>query len=249
MEPPAAVASSDLQYRHRQAIGWVRAGDFDAALALLHDLVRDSPDTPRYQYDLIAVLCWRGRHHDCVQRFERAGFEQTPDYVKMAVAGSARRTDRAALALRLYDSVLQHDPDNVEAVIGRALATAEEGSADRAMIDLSRFEQSRYAESAVEYADREPDARARFDAATLNRLDLTRAHIDTERRAFLRAVGWYARILRRTPDHPVARSAMATSLARAGAPHQAYRWLAPSAPAPAGEAASSSPWVAPSDEA
>lgn len=136
----ASCALPSWADRYAQAIAEARAGQYDSALAALHDLVTQNPRRLDYRHDLIAVLSWAERHDQALSASKGLRLAAaTPDYVLAAVGKSALAQNDSGRAVQAYGMLAQRRPRSADAALGTGLALLAAGRPAQADAQLRRM--------------------------------------------------------------------------------------------------------------
>lgn len=135
---PCTAAAAVRNEGYERYIGEARAGQTGPALAYLEQRLAANPNDRRALYDYIVILGWAERHGDAFALRDRLNLRATPLYVITSLAGSARKAGELEESKRLYRVVLERDSSRIDAVVGLALALADTGYPEPALISLQR---------------------------------------------------------------------------------------------------------------
>ena len=120
----AAVSASSLQ---EDAAALAREGKYNESLALMQDGLSLEPDSMPLRWDRIVVLSWAERHEEALKAFDSMpqGVEP-PDYVRPALAKSAREMAQNERAIAAYKDLLERNParSDMAAALASLLASA-----------------------------------------------------------------------------------------------------------------------------
>ncbi len=117
-----------MSARHERAIQLGRDGQFDESLEILEQLESSDPSTRKYFYDRLVVMLWASRTEQALDYLSQLNINITPDYVLDAFAKACRETRRYNTAIQFYSELLERDSGNINASLGLALTTAENGN-------------------------------------------------------------------------------------------------------------------------
>ncbi len=160
----AAVQAQALT--HDEAVAAARAGRHDEAIMALKAL--DGPQAePRVRDDLAVVLAWAGRDGEALAVFDSLpGGRVAPLYVRLEMAGAARRLGRLDRAEALARDGRQRDPAEAAwpALLARVLAEQGRHAEARQVIDARLAEAPRDVEARLASAEAHRLAADRFAA-------------------------------------------------------------------------------------
>jgi biofilm PGA synthesis protein PgaA len=111
--------------RRDEAVREAREGNYAEPLATLSDLVATYPQELSLLHDYVTIVAWSGDHAEVVAIAEPLVPENAPRYVQLAVAKSARDTQRFGLAASWYEAAIAADPNDRDALIGRLLTAGD----------------------------------------------------------------------------------------------------------------------------
>ncbi|MCC6303501.1 MAG: poly-beta-1,6 N-acetyl-D-glucosamine export porin PgaA [Gammaproteobacteria bacterium] len=195
---PASAAAPEQEYR--QALQSARSGDHARALETLSALVERYPDNRQYLYDYVAVLGWAERDREALDRATALDLAAAPAYVLEALGKSARNQQEYPLAVRIYRTALERDPEDGAARIGLALSLADSGEGAQAREALDRIDAAR---------SRDPELLGAL------------AYVQQRQGLPFQALNTYDRMLEIDPANREARRGRVLTAYRIGAPHLA----------------------------
>ena len=117
-----AEAGASSQQLQQQAITLAKSGQYAGALNTLQTLVAENPDNMRLLADYIVVNTWAKNPQVALDLASKVGRIRLPNDALSALAKAARDTQQSSLAVSIYTELLQREPNNVDAAIGRTLA-------------------------------------------------------------------------------------------------------------------------------
>lgn len=127
------ASNGDLRRdQQRAAVELARAGDTEAALAIIADLRDEHPGDLPLIFDETVILSWSAKHDLVLYNAVLLDPESTPFYVMEAVAKSARNQQQFGTAIEWYEWAAQAEPDNIDGHLGLAMAQADNGQLDLA---------------------------------------------------------------------------------------------------------------------
>ncbi|MBN1240053.1 MAG: tetratricopeptide repeat protein, partial [Gammaproteobacteria bacterium] len=163
-----------------EAVALARSGRLDEALRLLAELRAADPDDVRLIHDQTVVLGWAERDAAVLANAQRLDPAETPGYVALAVAKSARNLGRYDVAETWYRRAVGQNPGDVDARLGLAMTRADRGDTGAA---------------------RETLAALPSGAADGVQALLARAYVEQRAGHPLAALGQYEAVLARQPGH------------------------------------------------
>lgn len=122
-----ALADEPKSAEQLNAIETARAGDYAEALAVLNQLRAQNPDDASLLYDQTLVLFWAGEYQQVLESADAVDPGIAPQYVLIAVARSARNLQRFDQATTWYGYAVRSDLDNIDAIVGLAMAQSDNG--------------------------------------------------------------------------------------------------------------------------
>ncbi len=128
-----ASFDKDFEAEHDRAVLLGRDGKYDESLALLEVLLFQSEWTPAILHDYLVILTWAREYALVLEHAIKIDMETAPARVLDAIAFSARELERYTYAQKVYGFMQQRFPDNLDALIGLQLCTAEAGDPQSAL--------------------------------------------------------------------------------------------------------------------
>lgn len=100
----------EMETQHLRAVMLGRAGNYDDALRILDDLLRDYPGNYPLTRDRILITIWKGDCQGALERFERVRSHDHPPYLIVPVSDCLLDQNRPKEAATLVRAVLEHNP-------------------------------------------------------------------------------------------------------------------------------------------
>ena len=136
---PATLNGAAINRFHQEAVSLARNGLTYEALSMMEELLTKTAYHQKLLYDYILMLSWTGDSDAVIGFAPRIDPSQAPDYALQALGRAARNIDRPAEARPYYQVLLERNPHNVDAMIGKALCLAEEGNTDQSLQALRKL--------------------------------------------------------------------------------------------------------------
>lgn len=139
----ASQTEAPLQVMKTQLDAWLHLEKYDEALQVLQSLAKRFPEDTSLVWDRAVVLARTGKNPQALELFKKMDADAAPDYVIRAAVGSCRELKETDFALKLVNSRLSGDPENVEWRIRRAQLLVDQGKAVEAAEELEKFREVR----------------------------------------------------------------------------------------------------------
>jgi biofilm PGA synthesis protein PgaA len=134
------VLRDEESARHAQAIAWARAGQYDAALAVLDELRAAHPTNPLLLNDSILVLGWAERDQQVLDLAMAVDANEASLEITRMIAKAARNRRVFGMAAMWYERALARAPADIDSRLGLALALADAGDAAAAQTALDALD-------------------------------------------------------------------------------------------------------------
>ncbi len=182
---------------HSRAVELARQGELDQALELIKQALIETDYAPETVADYIVILAWKGEWKEAISWYEKtAAVREMPAYVLPQAAKCYRMTGEFEKAAGLYRRCLQENPGDLDAFAGLVYSLLDAGNVAGAQAEVDGG------------MKRHPDKAAIF---------ILQAEVLEAQGEYVRALGWYDRVLEREPDNAVARNRRIRALLNLGA--------------------------------
>ncbi len=116
------------------AVMTARRGNIGRALAVLRQLMLESPDNHLLRCDYATILAWDRQSEKAIEIYNKLpeGYK-CPVYVLNAIAGAYRSCGKYMKAAETYDRILDSQPDNMTALRGAVSTRIEAGKEQEAL--------------------------------------------------------------------------------------------------------------------
>jgi len=114
------VYANDGDTNHQTALKLAREGDLDKSIRIFQELIKQHPETVRFQYDYILILNWDGNDDEVLAQANKINISDAPVYVLEAVARASRNKKLFKKSEKLYRLALQKIPDRTDSKLGLA---------------------------------------------------------------------------------------------------------------------------------
>jgi biofilm PGA synthesis protein PgaA len=141
------LAQETLRAQRDTAVRQAREGEHAGAIRTLERLLTLTPSDVGLRGDLAAVLHWAGRDAESLAMGAELPPGELEPIVVESVARAARNEGRPALAVALYQGVVDREPGRLDSQVGLALAHLEAGGLSEALARLPELAR-RFPESA-----------------------------------------------------------------------------------------------------
>ena len=135
------VLAQDAGVLRQQALQQAKSAQFDSALATLSRLVVEAPQDMGILADYIEVLTWAKQPQAALDAAAKVETTRLPNYAINVLAKAARDTQQYSLAVPMYSDLLQREPKNIDAAVGRALALIDAKEYVKAETELTTLRQ------------------------------------------------------------------------------------------------------------
>ena len=179
---------ADVDLDRNTAVTHARAGEFSTALDKLEGLHAKHPESMSVRLDLAVVSAWAGRDTRALSLLKALDTAEIPTYALAIYARSARNTGQWELSTRLYDRLIDRNPDAIEYRLGRTLVLADADRFDEARLSLAELRT---------LADQSDSAQAKAALAC--------GYIEERSRRYTQSLGCYDQALKLDPDFDEAR--------------------------------------------
>ncbi|MBC8015994.1 MAG: tetratricopeptide repeat protein [Sporomusaceae bacterium] len=201
---------------YQMAISYIRAGEEARAIILLKPYIQDGTADVFMQSDYVVALRLTSDYKTAISEGERlwTDYGKVPNFGLQSLADSYLRVGQVKKAEKIYELILQRDPNSINVKLGLAYSYMLEGKSEKGL-ELYRQILKDNPERAVIVLD---DA---YDFVAKNR--------------FAAGKSMYNLIVDQFPDVPIFRQEMASSFADNEMPRQAYEQFKFLAALPDGE--------------
>ena len=114
------IYANDSDTNHQTALKLAREGNLQKSIRILQGIIKQHPETMRFQYDYILVLNWDGNDDEVLAQASKINISDAPVYVLEAVARATRNKKLFKKSEKLYRIALQKMPDRTDSKLGLA---------------------------------------------------------------------------------------------------------------------------------
>ncbi len=115
-----ALAKDNDSY-YKKALKLASEGKHQQSIDIFQQLIKQHPETLRFQYDYILTLGWAEKNDEVLVQASKLKLSDAPSYVLEAVARAARNKKEFNKSEQLYRQAIKKMPDRVVSKIGLAL--------------------------------------------------------------------------------------------------------------------------------
>ena len=125
--------AKDNDSYYQNALKLANEGKHQQSIGIFQQLIKQHPETLRFQYDYILTLGWADKNEEVLLQASKLKLPDAPAYVLEAVARAARNKKEFDKSEQLYRQAIKKMPDRIVSKVGLALVLIDNKKTEEAI--------------------------------------------------------------------------------------------------------------------